>query len=124
MIHLDFPGIRPQAKRNSQFRNGYAYVEPHYRAWRNMVAAVARGQWLRTDFTMREPLSEPMAVSVTFRTASGILRGDLDNAFAGLMDALQAAEVIENDKLIRRLSAEVVKVPRKDVGISVSIEQI
>lgn len=124
MIVLDFPGIRPQSKRNSQFRNGYAYVEPHYRSWRGAVAAIARGQWLRPDFTMREPLTDPIAVSVTFKTASGLLRGDLDNGFAGLMDALQEAGVIENDRLIRRLSAEVVKAKRSDCGITVRIEQI
>jgi Holliday junction resolvase RusA-like endonuclease len=121
MITLEFPGVRPQSKRNSQFRNGFAYVEPHYRQWRTMAAMVARGQWLRPDFTMREPLTDPISVAVTFKTASGVMRGDLDNGFAAMADVLQDAGVIENDRQIKRLSAEVVKVPKGHAGITVTI---
>jgi Holliday junction resolvase RusA-like endonuclease len=121
MITLEFPGIRPQSKRNSQFRNGFAYVEPHYRAWRSLAAGVARSQWLRPDFTMREPIDDAIAVSVTFKTASGVMRGDLDNGFAAMADVLQDSGIIANDKQIKRLSAEIVKSPRSDVGITVTI---
>lgn len=122
MITLQFPGIRPQSKRNSQFRNGFAYVEPHYRAWRNLFGMLARGQWLRPDFTLREPIADPIAVTVTFKTASGVMRGDLDNSFAAVADGLMDGNVLEDDKWIRRLHAEVVKAQKAEVGITVQIE--
>lgn len=124
VIVIDFPGIRPQSKRNSQFRNGFAYVEPQYRQWRALAEGVARCQWLRPDFTMREPISDPIAMAVVFKTASGLLRGDLDNGFAAMADVVQNAGIIENDRQIKELSAKVVKAPRAEVGITVTIQPL
>ena len=121
MIVLEFPGIRPQSKRPPRFYNGRSIVEPHYKAWRNLFGMLARGQWLRPDFTMREPIADPVAVTVTFKTASGVMRGDLDNSFAAVADGLMDGDVLEDDKWICRLSAEVVKAPRSEVGITVTI---
>jgi Holliday junction resolvase RusA-like endonuclease len=124
MITLIFPGIRPQSKRNSQFAHGRPYVEPHYRRWRAIFGMLARGQWLTDGFRLKEPLAEPVSVSVTFATASGVMRGDLDNSFAAVADGLMDGGVLDDDKWIRRLSAEVVKVPKANVGITVRIEAI
>lgn len=118
MIVLTFPGVRPQSKRNSQFRNGIAYVEPHYRLWRRDFGALARRQY------SGEPIAAPVAVSVTFATVSGKLRGDLDNGFAGVADGLMDGGVLADDKWIRRLSAEVVKAKRGQHGITVTIETV
>ena len=122
VAELDFPGVRPQAKRAPQFRNGYAYVEKHYREWRDAFGAMARRQW--QDMGHTQPIDYPIAVSVVFGTASGVMRGDLDNAFAGASDGLMDGGVLRDDKLIRRLFAEVRKVPRAGVGITIRIETL
>jgi Holliday junction resolvase RusA-like endonuclease len=118
MITLQFPGMRPQSKRNSQFANGRPYVEPHYKRWRNEFGLAARMQW------RKPPLAEPVAVAVVFKTASGLMRGDLDNAFAGCADGLMDGGVLADDKWIKRLAAEVVKVHKSEVGISITIERL
>lgn len=114
---LDFPGVRPQSKRNSQFRNGYAYVEPHYKEWRQAFGALAKAQW-----GDRAPLAEPIATQLVVATASGVIRGDLDNVLAAVHDGLMDGQVISDDRWVRRFQAEVRKVPRANVGLWVRIE--
>lgn len=118
MIRLEFPGTRPQSKRNSKFAHGRTYVDPVYAAWRRDFGRAAQIQY------RGEPIAEPIAVSITFGTASGLMRGDLDNSFAACADGLMDGGVLDDDKWIRRLSASVVKARRDQVGIVIEIERL
>jgi Holliday junction resolvase RusA-like endonuclease len=123
MITLTFPGMKPHAKDRARFHNvsGRHMVAPKFRQWRHEFVLMTRSQ---TGTGRREPITEPIAVAVTYRTATGNMRPDVDNAAGAVLDALQDAGIIANDSQVRRLLVEVVKAPRADVGITVRIEAI
>ena len=89
-------------------------MPPAYREWQRTFV------W-RTTGQHRGECFGSLAISVTYRTASGNMRPDVDNAAGAVLDALQDAGVIANDSQVRRLLVEVVKAPRSEVGITVTI---
>lgn len=116
MLTLTFPGLRPQAKARPRVVKGHAYMPKAYQDWRAEFADLARQQYKGA------PLTGCVAVALVYRTKTGSMRPDLDNAAAAALDALQDAAVIANDRQVRRLLAEVIK--SKDAGITVVVELI
>ena len=123
MIILQFPGMAPHAKDRARFHNqtGRHMVAPKFRLWRNQFVLSAN---IQTGVGRIAVITEPCAITVTYHTATGNMKPDVDNAAGAVMDALQDAGIIKNDSQVRRLLVEVVKVPRADVGITVTIEVV
>lgn len=99
--HLVILGKPVSSKNNKgvDTRTGRVFTPAPVRAWKTSAVRQLKTQW-------RAP---PIlgAVSVDFQVYQGPGQSlDLDNAFAGAMDALQGAGVIKNDYQITRLSAE------------------
>ncbi len=89
---------KPITKKNSQrivYVHGRPLVLPssEYKAWERMAVPQLREQWGRGG-----PLTEPVALSAVFYRERR--SGDLGNFLNALCDALERAEVVENDKLI------------------------
>jgi Holliday junction resolvase RusA-like endonuclease len=66
-----------------------------------------RWNWHGSDASTRWAIDVPVEVEVVIRTKSGNMKPDIDNAAGAYLDALQAAGVIANDCLVRRLVVEV-----------------
>lgn len=124
MIALEFPGLAPAAKARPRVTARGTYMPHDYLRWRSWFAMVARGQWLTDGFRLRPAITVPVAVSITYRTATGNMRPDLDNGAGACLDGLQEAKILANDSLVRRLLVEVIKAKKTDCGITVRIEPL
>jgi Holliday junction resolvase RusA-like endonuclease len=83
----------------------YALVDSsRVKSWRKTAVAQLEGQWVG-----RPPIAGKLAAVVTSYLGKG-QSGDTDNLLAGPLDALQAAGVVEND----RLFDTVVSIRRRD----------
>jgi Holliday junction resolvase RusA-like endonuclease len=89
IYEADIP-IEPHAKERPRFGSGRAYNSKRYTDWRKRFVALAP--------RVKQPMSGALEVSIFFHTKSGKMRPDLDNAAAGVCDALQDAGVIANDR--------------------------
>ena len=98
-MHIEIP-MPPAAKARPRVTSRGTYMPRKYQEWRREFVGHCEGSG---------QVSGPFALAVTFETKSGTMRPDLDNAAAAVLDALQDAEVIQNDRNCRRLFAEVVK---------------
>jgi Holliday junction resolvase RusA-like endonuclease len=127
MITLQFPDFKPCAKARPRVTRNGTYMPKDYQEWRDRFAWQARLEL--ADFDCRGTATEPdpmtgrLSVSVEYRTASGNMRPDLDNALGAVLDALQPA-TISNDGNVRELHGKVVKAKRQDCGITVTIEAL
>ena len=65
------------------------------------------------------PVQAPLSIIVLVRTASGKMRPDLDNVGAAVLDALQDAGVIANDRDAVRLSFALDKDKRPGIDVYV-----
>lgn len=65
------------------------------------------------------PIAGPLSIIVIVYTKSGKMRPDLDNVGAGVLDALQDAKVIVNDREAVRLTfiLDKDKVPGLDITV-------
>lgn len=124
MTTLQFPGLAPAAKARPRVTSRGTFMPHDYRRWRAWFAMIARGQWLAVEFTLRPALTVPVAVAITYRTTTGNMRPDVDNAAGACLDGLQEAGIIANDSQVRRLLVEVVRAKKPDCGITVTVEPL
>jgi Holliday junction resolvase RusA-like endonuclease len=80
-------------------KTGKLYLSPKYRAFKEMVAALC----------VKKKIQSPYEVLIRL-----VSNHDIDNPLKPILDGLQAAGVIDNDKNIHRLL--VIKIPEKDAG--------
>ena len=117
-LTLAFPDFKPMAKARPRFGQGYVHMPKPYVDWKYAFAARAKWQY------NGEPIVGLLSVDVVFKTQTGSMRPDLDNAFGAVADALQEAGVIGNDRQIVGLCCHVEKAKKPDVGIMVTIDVI
>lgn len=110
MLRLSLP-MKPAAKARPRVTSKNTYMPRAYQEWRQEF------RWLCVERGLCVRLDGPFAVAVVFVTPRGTMRPDLDNAIAAVLDAMQDAEVITNDRNCRRLAAEVVKGKRYEIRI-------
>lgn len=92
---------------------GHFYKDAKVTAYEKSFFVQARQQ-LGASF---QTLTKPLSLQATFYIKRD---ADLDNLQGGLFDALQAARIIENDRLIRHIDAfkeKDAKKPRVDITL-------
>lgn len=96
-------------------RRGRTYMPAPYMEWKKEFSARAKIGWCPWP-----KITGPFSIKVVFGTKSGKMRSDLDNCIGSVLDALQDAGLIANDRDCRQLAAKLIttKLP----GISVEIE--
>jgi len=114
MIYHATIAIEPHAKERPRFGAGRCYNSKKYTDWRKRFVALAP--------KAKRPLRGSLDMTVLFATKTGKMRPDLDNALAGVADALQDAGIIENDRDITSLYCCVDRATDM-AGISITIEE-
>lgn len=66
-----------------------------------------------------EPIDYPIAIDINI-TVKDKRRGDLDNLVTSVLDALEKARIIDNDKLILKINAQLFKgdMPKVEIKIT------
>jgi len=100
---------RPVTKKNSQkpiWVRGKLRIIPSkaYRSWIGGAKLQAQAQWFGHGHKM---LVAPVQLRATIFRAANV--GDVDNYLAALFDCLQAARVVENDRLIMQATGTLAK---------------
>jgi Holliday junction resolvase RusA-like endonuclease len=103
--------IGPMAKARPRVTRRNVYMPAHYQAWREKFAGYCLGA--------REVVGT-FALTVAFRTKTGNMRPDLDNAVGAVLDALQDAKVIANDSACKSLVAFLEKGHRSEITITLT----
>ena len=98
---------KPAGKARPRFGGYRVHMPKRYVEWRSRVERIMRWRWHGSDTGTREAIDVPVEVEVVIRTKSGNMKPDIDNAAGAYLDALQAAGVIANDGLVRRLVVDV-----------------
>ena len=98
-------------------RSGHAFMPNSYTKWKKDFGARAKFAWHPWP-----PISGPFLIRITIGTKSGKMRSDLDNSAGSVLDALQDAGLIANDRDCRQLSARIIVT--KQPGISVEVENV
>lgn len=118
-LTLDLP-FPPSA--NKLWRRGKRagmYLDPKYRAWiREADAHVTLAKAKRGHNTIAGPCEAHISLSVD----GGI--GDLDNRIKSLLDYSQRIQLIENDKLIMKITAEWVKASAAPYGCRLVLREL
>lgn len=101
--------LPPPISVNNLFVNtrGGRYTSPKYKAWKQQAAYM---------LMCSQPVAPPYAIGIR---VPATWRGDIDNSAKAILDALQTAEVIDNDRNVERLSIEK---DRETVNTKVTIE--
>ncbi len=94
---------RPEVKKSSKEiarrgRGGTPFIvsSKRYRAWEDTAVLQLRSEWRSPPIGKKQKLH----VAVLTFVGAGQQRGDLDGRYAGPLDALELAGVIENDSQI------------------------
>jgi Holliday junction resolvase RusA-like endonuclease len=128
MITLAFPGMKPCAKARPRVTSNGTYMPQEYRDWKRKFAWLASQEWdhwLRANgHHVPSIIDGPIAVSVEWRTTTGNMRPDVDNALGSVLDALQDALIFANDSQVREIHGRVDKAKKAETGITVTIEEI
>lgn len=124
MITLLLHGLKPMAKARPRLGQGYVHMPRPYVEWRYDFAMRCRLRFADEHGQLPQPIAKPVAVAIQYRTTTGNMRPDIDNAAGACLDGLQEAGLLANDSQVRRLSVEVVKAKRQDVGITVEIQEL
>jgi Holliday junction resolvase RusA-like endonuclease len=128
MITLNFPGMKPAAKARPRVTSNGTYMPQEYRDWKRTFAFHAGRQfeqWLQANgHPVLSMIQGPIAVSVEWRTTTGNMRPDVDNALGSVLDALQDALIFANDSQVREIHGRVDKAKKAETGITVTIEEI
>lgn len=88
--------MAPMPKKRPRFGAGAVYNDDKYSQWKRDFGLYCLGA-VRTE--------GPFKVTILFYTRNGKMRPDIDNAAGAVLDALQEAGVIENDRHARELHA-------------------
>ena len=95
MIYLaDIPG-KALGKARPRVSHGHAYLPAPYRAWKQRICLLLRGKGPAS------PLTGTVHVTTLFYTRTGNMRSDCDNAMAAILDCLQDAGWIKNDRQVK-----------------------
>ena len=105
--------IEPKAKARPRVTSNGTYMPRDYQEWRERFVALVGDQWRGEPFGM-------FGIDLTVTTKTGRMRPDLDNVLGAVLDALQAARVVENDRMCRWAFCEIVK--GKTPGLTITIE--
>lgn len=90
--------IEPKGKARPRVtKTGHAFMPPEYMQWKQKLGLLMLAH--RHKATL--PITEPIRICTTFYTPTGNCRSDIDNAHAAVLDALQDAGWINNDRQVR-----------------------
>jgi Holliday junction resolvase RusA-like endonuclease len=98
-------------------KRGHAFMPRSYKKWKAEFGLRAKNAWQPWP-----PINGPFLIRITIGTKSGKMRSDLDNSAGSVLDALQDAGLIANDRDCRQLSARIIVT--KQPGISVEVEAV
>jgi Holliday junction resolvase RusA-like endonuclease len=98
MITLTLHGVVP-SKKNAWRRGAQGRVYLPGQVQADIDALVVRACAARHRLDLEPLRGKKLAVTATFYTSKQ--NKDLDNMFTTILDVLQKAEIIENDKLVR-----------------------
>lgn len=91
------------------------YMPRPYQDWRKLFCALCKPPG--------SPLTGDLSVSLLVQTKSGKMRPDLDNVLGAVLDALQDAGVIANDRSVAAFTASIQQ-DRKMPGLGVKVTQL
>ena len=80
-------------------KSGHAFMPSSYTKWKKDFAARAVFAWRPWP-----KITGPFSIKITIVTKSGKCRSDIDNCAGSILDALQDAKLIGNDRDCRELS--------------------
>ena len=127
MIRLEIPGIQPMPKKRPRHdgRSGRMHMPQDYLDWKCNFAGLAGLRWrewlVANGYPAQSHVAGPIAVTLTFRTPTGNMRPDLDNAMGAVFDALQDGGVFGNDRQVRECHAAIARGP---YAITVEIAEL
>lgn len=105
--------LAPHAKARPRVTKHGTYMPEAYTKWRKSFCLLSNPP--------KEPIPGSVQVGIHIQTESGRMRPDLDNAAGAILDALQDAGVIENDKMVSGLHASIKKSDRPGIWVTVSM---
>lgn len=109
----------PMGKARPRVYRGRATLPPAYRKWKESVVAL-----LLQSYRPTKPIEGPIAISTDFYTKTGNSRSDADNSHASILDALQDARIILNDRQVKQGSYAIYKSKDKTDYMVISICQV
>ncbi len=89
--------IQPMGKARPRVTKRGTYMPDSYTAWKKMFAVLM----LEHRHLTERPITGAIRIGTVFYTKNGNCRCDLDNAHASVLDALQDAGWIENDRQVK-----------------------
>ena len=109
--------LKPKVASRPRVRKGHAYLEKGYAEWLDdavvLLGLIARKQEIATAegpleviIRLREKEIEVTVLPSSKYTSRGKLRGDIDNYAKAILDAMQKAELIVNDRQVERLTIQ------------------
>lgn len=116
--------MRPAGKARPRVTAKSTYMPKAYQAWRRQAESLiglSLRDWAEEHLDTWRALrnGSDCSLSIVIETPTGRMRPDIDNAVGAIMDALQGAGVLANDRQVRRLSAEI---RRGETLISIGLE--
>ena len=98
-------------------RSGHAFMPSKYVKWKKDFATRAVFAWRPWP-----KITGSFSIKITIGTKSGKMRSDLDNSAGSVLDALQDAGLIANDRDCRQLMARIITSDAP--GILVEVEAL
>jgi Holliday junction resolvase RusA-like endonuclease len=87
--------LRPMGKARPRVCRGKAHMPPPYMRWKKAAAM------LMMPYRPEKPIDGPVFVGTYFATRTGNCQSDTDNAHSAILDVLQDAGFIHNDKQVK-----------------------
>jgi len=101
MVQLEIP-MAPKGKARPRFTGKFAYMPKEYMQWKAEFSQRASAQY------GGPVIEDPVKVRVIFRTPTGKMRSDLDNAIGSVLDAIQPL-ILKNDRQVHEIFTCVVE---------------
>jgi len=86
--------MKPMPKKRPRFVKGKVHMPHDYIKWRKTATI-----FIRRQAQGAQPIREPFALYLLVVSKEGKMRPDLDNVFGCILDTLQDARIIANDRL-------------------------
>lgn len=121
VIDLPFPpSINRIWRASAVIKSGSqkVYLAPTYKAWKSEADALLMTQ---RGWMMRR-LTGDFAAQIDLCPPKGHVRGDLDNRIKAVLDFLQRATIVANDKHCQRVLAQWVKPEEAPHGCRVTVK--
>lgn len=110
--------IEPKGKARPRVTKNGTFMPDDYRAWKHRLGMLMLAHRGKAEL----PIKGPVRIGTIFYTPSGSCRSDLDNSHAAVLDALQDAGWILND---RQVKAGVYAIERRPTPmLSIRIQSI